>query len=43
MGLGGPSKTIKADPVRRTAPAPEPQRAEPVKEPAAPEREKVGA
>lgn len=39
MGLGGPSKTIKVDPVRRTAPAPEPTRA-PEKAPAAPEREK---
>lgn len=30
MGLGGPSKTIKVEPVRRTAPAPDPT---PVKEP----------
>lgn len=46
-GLEGPSRTIKVDPVRRTAPAPEPQRHEPVKEPVGParerEKEKVGS
>jgi hypothetical protein len=44
MGLNGPSKTIKSEPVRRTAPAPEPTRTAPPKEPVAPkEREKVPA
>lgn len=44
MGLTGPSKTIKSEPVRRTSPAPEPTRTAPPKEPAAPaKREKVPA
>lgn len=44
MGLSGPSRTIKSDPLKRTAPAREPQRVEPApKEPAKREKEKVGA
>lgn len=47
MGLSKPSRTIKVEPLRREAPAPEPRRTEPTPEkvPAAPEREreKVGS
>jgi hypothetical protein len=43
MGLEGPSREIKVEPMRRTEPAREPARAperEPAREPVAPEREK---
>lgn len=40
MGLSGPSKTTKVEPLRRTAPAPEPARRTPEREPAPSKREK---
>lgn len=45
MGLSAPSRIIKSDPIKRTAPAPEPKRTEPApaKEPARREREKTPA
>lgn len=39
MGLDGPSRTIKVEPVRRTDPQPEPARHEPQPE-KVPDREK---
>lgn len=33
MGLNGPSKTIKVEPLRSTPPQPEPAPKQPVKEP----------
>jgi hypothetical protein len=43
MGLGGKSKTIKSEPVRRTEPAKEPAREAPAPPAPTPKRDKVPA